>query len=1032
MKFNFPQFVRRFRFQSLLLLASLIFSPEVVMGTDSIASFSGIITTPPNVDATNFYNSGTWNITTAAPYKTANTLNYTNVGTMTGSVGWEFDLGPAGAGQRGLSASFFNDSRGTIQASDGTIINPIYLSSLGSYLLVSATNLVNKGTLIAGAGGEMVLTGANVNLRRSTLEIGALTPVGSVNGQTNFGPDMAIYDEDWQQTNTFPNSTTPYAFDSSAIWNGSVSLSPTFYLNGLCGLVNAAAELGFAPTLADSTNIVGAMYLTNVVYTNITLQPVMTNLPVKIFRQAVFVAVSDPNIIPDDRFVADSDNVSNLFRTITVKLTSSLGGTLYLADALGSRTNRGLLPNVVINLGNNPQSPCTDPTFRPANYVLSRLDPGTFASGSTGFGPPATNFFYDPASFSNLVVQAEYAGYDAYIDDLVQHPFGAAVTNLPGRIIINATNLDLTQTTITNSGAEVVIQANNFEGSTGAVVSCQNLSFNLGSTGGNVTVVNLATNSTLPGLHGNIYAWSGRWTNGMITGVFTNYSTNTDGSLTNTAFTNFTEVDFHVLMVDATAMASTVPVLVQDLILQTNAVISDSMNVVHTFLFSGQSLTLQGALSLSGNVQNWNSTRAPSLLYFTNNGTLIVPQDAHFGDDGPTNYAAFVNNGAISVGGSETINSAFYLSGGSESAPGGYFVITANGKIDNASITSGRDMDFSGGLLKLDDSTLSVGNQLNFSLTNALYDSGASFPNTLTCGAGFNLWVKPATGDLLGTALASQAFNGAEVDSVWAGQDRGATPAGYSNDVALGTLVLSPQGSASFPPLFHFSGAGVSNALYVDLLDLSHITNLTEMLEVDPNLVIYYAAAKLPSSITVLSSNGIPQQEVETNSPLNGQSYYVIANGGSGQVPQEAEEVLNGQLNGHLRWVSSFAGPNSSVDVIINGQTVAVNYALRYSLSIDSNGNGIPNGFDPNPFSAPPFVVVGSMVQTNPPPAKAFAITWVAQTNIPYQVEYSPSLFSTNWQPLLNYTNTASTNATVTVWDTNAVSSQRYYRVSHP
>jgi hypothetical protein len=482
--------------------------------------------------------------------------------------------------------------------------------------------------------------------------------------------------------------------------------------------------------------------------------------------------------------------------------------------------------------------------------------------------------------------------------------------------------------------------------------------------------------------------------------------------------------------VDAAGLISTVPVTVQDLILQTNAVISDSMNVVHVFLFNGQSLTLQGTLILSGNnLQDWNRSLAPSLLYFTNNGTLNIPEDAHFGDDGPTNYAAFVNNGAISVGGSETINSVFYQSGGNQNAPGGYFVTTSTGKVENASITSGQDMRFSGGTLKLDNSTLSAGNQLNFNVTNSLYDSGASLPNTLTCGDGFNLPVKPATGDLLGTAITSDAFNGAVVDSVWAGVDRGATVAGFSNNVALGTLVLSPQGSSRFPPLFYFSGASVSNALYVDLLDLSHLTNLSEMLGTDPNLVIYYAAAKLPSAITVPGNNG-PQQEVEEF--FGGLPFYTLANGGSGQIPQEPEEVLNGQLNGHLRWVSSFAGPNSSVDVIINGQTVSVNKALRYSMIIDSNGNGIPNYYDANPFNTIPLVLTGSLIQTNPPPAGKFAITWMAQTNLPYQVQFSTNMSGTNWQPLLNYTNTATTNKTVTVWDTNALLGQRFYRVSHP
>lgn len=1075
MKSNFSKFVGRFGVKVLSLFAALL-SPLAVLGTQStyintatIAINSDLyadtVSYLPNIDATNFYNAGIWDIytlspgqvtillvgsgsggviannNTVLPYATANTLNFTNVGTMIGSVGWEFDSGPSAtglSGGRSMAGSFFNDSRGTIAAVDGAINNPEIpgTASLVSYLLISATNIVNKGTLIAGTAGKIVLTGTNVYLNRSRLEISSITPQGSPSTSTNFYPDTAIYDEYWQQTNTFPNSTIPYAFDSSGIWNGVDVVSPVFYANGLCGLVNGGFQMSFTPTLADSTNIESPMYMTNLVYTNSALQPITTNVPTRIFRQAVFV-VGNANIIPDDRFYPNSDNISNLFQTITVRLSSALtGDSVYLEDTLGALTNRGLAINLAGNTGNNPQSDCTDPTFRPANYNLSRLDTGTFAFGTPGPDSVPTNFLYDPSSFSNRVVQAAYSFYGAYVDDLVRDPINADVTNLPGRIVINADNLDLTKTTITSAGAEIAIQADNFIGSTGAVISCQNLNFNLGSVSGKVNVTNLVTNLTVPGMNGNVYAGSAEWTNGMITGLFTNYTqiTNATGppTTTNNVITNIAEMDFHVLLVYATGLSATVPVKVQNLILQTNTVISDSMNVVGTFLFNGQSLTLLGALDLSGpNLQNWSRTLTPNLLYLTNNGALTIPQDAYFGSDGPMNYAAFVNTGSISVGGREMINSVFYQSGGNENAPGGYFVTTSSGKIENAGITSGQDMNFTGGFLKLDNSTLTVGNQLNFNLTNALYDSGGSANNTLICGDGFNLPVKPATGDLLGTAITSEANNGAEVDHLWAGQDHGATVAGYSNNVALGQLMLSPQGVSSFPPLFYFTGASVSNALYVDLLDLSQITNLEEMLQTDPNLVIYYAAAKLPSRITVLSSTGIPQQEVETNNLLNGQSYYVVANGGSGQVPQEAEEVLNGKLGGHLRWVGSFAGPNSSVDVIVNGQTVSVNRALRYSLVIDSNGDGIPNGLDPNPFNTLPVVLAGSLVQT-PPPAKKFAITWLAQTNLPYRVQYTTSLPGTNWQLLLNYTNMSPTNATVTVWDTNAVSSQRFYRVSHP
>src|SRR6266699_1181946 len=62
---------------------------------------------------------------------------------------------------------------------------------------------------------------------------------------------------------------------------------------------------------------------------------------------------------------------------------------------------------------------------------------------------------------------------------------------------------------------------------------------------------------------------------------------------------------------------------------------------------------------------------------------------------------------------------------------------------------------------------------------------------------------------------------------------------------------------------------------------------------------------------------------------------------------------------------------NNSVDVIINGVTVAVNSALRFSKIIDSNGNGIPNFYDPNPFDVNPLKLTASLVQSNRPPANA-------------------------------------------------------------
>jgi len=1012
MKLNFLNLVER-QTKGLLFLFSLFLLPLVAMATDPTYSNSGSINNAnlPQVDATNFYNSGSFGtlnnpIITTSPYTTSHTLNYTNVGTMYGSVGWEFDYGPSASG-RGMSANFFNGNGATIQAEDGVIANPELIADfLASYLLVSATNIVNQGTLIAGGSGEIVLTGTNINLSRSGLEITPITPQGSMNSSNTFTPDIAIYDEFWLGgTNTFTVNGSP--------WDGTTIGTFTGLNAGVpCG--TTTIQIGpLTPQVADS-------YTTNLnpyilVTTNMGPMGTTTMYPLNsnIVRQAVFVAVSDPNISAADHF-SPALAPTNFFKTVAVRFTMASTnvvtqapqtGTLYLVDDLASSTNQGLLTNVVIN----PEAACTGPTARPSSVVVSRSDPilsigPAFASGAPGLGKPTNTFFYDP-SFSNTVATGIADAYSALVDNLASEvPAGGSITNVPGRIQIYADNLDLTKTRMDDEGAEITIVATNLIGSAGAAISCQNLSYNLGSTAGFLNFTNLAVPS-VSRLQGTVDEWSGVWTNYIVT-EYPNY----DYDMVTSNYdildpvTNTTEVDLAITVVDATGLSSLVPVTVQNLVLNsTNMVISDSMSIGQSLLLEGQSLTLQGNLNLSG-VPNWVYTEAPTLLYFTNNGVLTVPNDAHFGDDGPTNYIEFVNNGTISAG-SQRINSVDYQNTGSQSASGGLFLVTASsGKVEGGTISSGQDVDFNAGTLKLNNSTITAGGELYFNVTNSLFDAGGSSGNVLTCNEGFDLPIKPVTGDLIGTELETITPTFAAVGHYWSGLDFGVSSAGYTNNEAVGQLVLKEGSGSEF--LFHATGS--SNAMYVDLLDLSQCPDFLDpdVLTIDSNFVIYFAAAKLPPSFTV---------------PPN-------ANG----IPQEPEEFLNGQQNGHLRWVGSFAGPNSSVAVLVNGQTVQVNRALRYSKTIDSNGNGIPNYYDTNPFDNPPFSVSAALAQTNQPPSKTFAISWTAVSNTVYEVDYRPNLVSGVWQPLLSYTNSASTNVSVTIWDTNLLSGQRFYRVSHP
>ena len=861
MKLIFSKFTGRFRAKLLPFWAGLILGPLVAMGTDSIYINTGAINgTPPNVDATNFYNSGTWNIFTLAPYETANTQNYTNVAAMTGAVGWEFDFGTStSGGPRSWSASFFNDSPGTIQANDGTIYNPYpYNPVVVSYLVVQATNIINKGTLEAGPNGELVLNGGTVSLALSELAItGLVSGGGGINGG-NFTLDTGLYGEDWAQTNmpaTLPGGINLPLMNSATLWNGTNVSTPAYGVLDNCSTnYFSGPVLSFATTNADSMDTVA---------------------PSNEVRQAVFVftATNDPSITAQIRFTKSSI-LTNLFQTVAVQLAATLTNaltqavetnTIYLVDTLSSETNVGFYTN------SNPSAfyACNGAVLQPQNYIVSRSDPivpqtglAAFGSGTNGLGKPAAVFFDDPKlHLPSSTVSNTYSAYSIFVDDLAANPSGAAATNLPGRIQINANNLNITRTFLGAQGS-ISLQASNLVSSAGAVVDCQNLSFNLGSTNGYLNFTNLAK-LNVSRLRGTIDAWSAFWTNSEVVGF------GTTNAVTNS-------IAFSILVVDASGLSSRVPVTVLNLVLHsTNITVSDFMSVDQTLLLDGQNFTLLGGISLSGSIQNWGSSNAPTLRNFTNDGYLFIPNNAHFGDDTATNYAAFVNNGTISAG-NQTINSTVLGIGGLDQTTVGDFMATMQtGTVANASISSAGNIRFFANTLQFNQSSLTASLALNLSVTNSLTDNG--MPNLFSCNNGFNLLVKPATGDLLGTTFQTTAAVRSSVTHTWAGQDLGPTLAGFSNNAAIGSLVLEAGGNGTpfQEPEFTFSGTGVSNGLYVAYLDISKLTNYNfldgSLVSISPNLTIYF--------------------------------------GGASTNPA----ALNGQFGGHLVYVPGFAGQNTKL-----------------------------------------------------------------------------------------------------------------------
>jgi hypothetical protein len=863
----------------------------MVMGAGTTYISPPLVIFPPQVDANNFINSGTWSwsvhntIFTASPYETAHTLNYTNNtgGSMTGGVGWEFDWGAAVGGPRRWSANFFNDNQAFITAVDHPLPNPISYPTLTpeSYLLVSATNIVNKGTLAAGTAGEIILTGSNVNLTHSQIEIIPVTPIGSfntANNGTNYSPDTGIYDQYWGSNNN-------YTITGSVLTGGDVNDftlanvgnvgppcgAPTnIYIpreNELLELLNPTnPPVPLHPTVSDSVSTnSGLLDVTATNFTqigvNIYLKSTTTyHLATNQFRQAVFVRVATNTIKGDIRFVP-SGNTTNLFETAAVQLSTVITNVItgypetdyiYVVDTLAGGRRLAMLPNFNIN----PAADCSGATFRPTNFLVSRKDPGAFGAGFPGMGKPLDAFFYDPLSFSNAVSSGvSVAAYSALVDNLeAEVPAGSSVTNLPGRVRIYANNLNLNQTHVRAEG-EILIKTTNLTSSANAIMDCQNLSYDLGTTNSSLNFTNLAP-PLVRRLHGPIDMWSGYWTN-YINVSIDNYVlvTNVTATTTNVApnlvpLVNVLRINLAVFVVDAAGLTNTIPVTVQDLLLHnTNQIIvSDSVTVANTFLLDAPRVTLRGDVSLSGVLQNWTYANAPTLRYFTNDNFLSIPNNAHFGDDGPANYLAFVNPGTIFAGG-QIINSVYLQIGGhNQSYWSGFYAVAQTAQLMNANITASSDIQFFANTLGITNSALSAGGALDFTVTNSLSDGGTGPSNLFTCQNGFNMWIPPTTGGLLNTMITDVVLGQDWVDHVWAGQDFGPmTNTVSANNAVIGSLILYADGSQApgYEPVFAFYGATGNNAMYVNNLDLSELTDFANEIYIDPSLTIYFGNAKI-------------------------------------------------------------------------------------------------------------------------------------------------------------------------------------------
>jgi hypothetical protein len=342
--------------------------------------------------------------------------------------------------------------------------------------------------------------------------------------------------------------------------------------------------------------------------------------------------------------------------------------------------------------------------------------------------------------------------------------------------------------------------------------------------------------------------------------------------------TNSVTVPFYTFMVSASLTNQIAPQIFNMSLRSTNVVLgttnvlpTDVFNVVSNLFIDADNLTLlpSSYLYLTTVGNTWQDY-APYLKNFTNNGVLddqksinltFISHNRATGVEQP--YKSFVNTNRILCPGGDTIWSDYVENTGQINPTNGSVIIqstTALLRSPGVITASNADISIITGTLNVTNHIVRAGRSISLSVTNAL-NAGT---NVWSCGDGFNWFTTTApgfTGDMLLTTITNNAFAYANVYNYWNAQDRGASAAGYTNNAALGKLVLVGGLNSAFT----FAPVDGNNALYVDILDLRGTAGDTNAsgafvnLFVLPSMKVYFSRLQIngvSNNVALLSGQG--------------------------------------------------------------------------------------------------------------------------------------------------------------------------------
>ena len=947
----------------------------------------------------------------------------------------------------------------------------------GGYLSLNATNIINRGRISVSFWGDLSAAGQQVDLTRSTLTtLNREMPENSrfsfldnnINVAYTPGGVQNLYWGYWNTDIDFASFATPKAVKTTY----SIATNVLVVTNILADIdISYLASIDRVPgdPTANPANWRGDSITTAGFPPVPALTYVQTNqlTPTNNRINAVFIINRNPNILASARV----DGTRSLSVTLGYLNTNNTEGSVEF-ESLNIVESFTTAPTNIY--GWDQRSPSTAVPYNirvsrnvgvpiPLNradrtHIGNELDPLNPLSRSnllskylnesrSGANSLFTKDLFTTAYFglltngvayTNTVLNTNYMAYAFGITSLpsqipnlsngslggTQGGFGgwysfyqsqtpfASSTNLAGRVRVKADNLKLDDARIRAHGI-VNLQAKHVTSSANTSIAAPYANYDLGSTNGTLVYRGFSPIGQ-PNLTGTIKVFVTSWTN---TAEFPDPAAAAApvdpaaGTGTGTIATLVGDTHFRVMIIDADIdPLETRGELVGLKLRATNLTTVDpilyqvpNVDAIQTTYPDGFS----GASSISGNEQvapvteNWInqgsfeligalgvSSRTFPMLKTLSNSSDIRGERVALGVGQTTALSYITNTGSI-------ISSGYMGLGAS--------ILHHAGRIEGGNVI---DLAVDS-LVLAGTNSIETGGGLNITAKNLDASAGGaiSTPNLITLNVsdkfvapagkvlaleagGVTLKGNVSSNDLSGVSISVSAgrFQTAFVD--WSGVNRGTEAAGFVNNSAIAALVLTigEYGRADI----RASGSG-DRALYTKRLELNgdfsqyiNITNktfdaegLASALSIDGNTRLYYS---------IVSVNGI-----ELSGP-----------------------VLDGALGGRLRLVRISGANGGPISLAVgNGYVVEASWAVRYSVSLDSDGDGLVNALDSTPFSGAVVTTKAIEIQGKP----YLEISWDAAAKTEYQILAQEPAVDSTWTGLSRMSNTSGSSKVLKFYD---------------